>query len=287
MSAELTISVVGGAAPTIVSKEALRYFYGSRVVSNPSVVKFKIVSGKPGQNFDFYELGALTVASIASTGAANANTEWTHTQRSVALTDWRGTNIRVPNVSQEQSSFDYAKEFGIAAADALGEDMDIQVLSDYANFTTNAVGTAGNPTPDPMNDAVIRGLLAKIESQKVRRMDENMSLVLHPTSWYQLLADADFKRADAIGGGKGVHISGMVLPIYGLKVLVTTSIRGTGAVKANLIFAQKAIGVVLNHDIRIATHDKLGDFSEAHLASYLGGSAVIQEQAGGVAYTAA
>lgn len=286
MANEITISVVGGAAPTVVAKEALRAFYSSRIVAVPSVVKHKVVTGSPGQSYDFYELGDLTVAAIAAAGTANTNTEWTHTIRAVALSDWRGTNIRVAKRASEQSSFDYAKEFGVAAAGALGEDMDIQVLSDYANFTSNIIGSSTNTAPDAFNDAMIRGALARIENRSVRRVDEPMSAALSPTSWYQLLADPDFKRSDATGAGKGVHVNGIVLPIYGLKVLVTPGVQTTGANIANLIFAQKAIGVVLNKDISIETHDKLGDFSVAHLGWWLGGSAFIQQQAGAVVYSA-
>lgn len=285
MSNEITISVVGGAAPTVVSKEALRAFYNARVVAKPDVVKYKVVTGQPGQNYDFYELGDLTVAAIAAAGTANTNTQWSHTQRQVTLTDWRGTNISVPRITDFQSSFDYAKEFGVAAAGALGEDMDIQIVSDYANFTSSVVGNTS--TPEAFSDAMLRGALARIENQSVRRVDENMSAVLHPTSWYQLLADSDFKRADAVGGGKGVHIGGVVLPVYGVKVLVTPGIQQSGSARANLIFSQKAIGFVLNKDIAIETHDKVGDFTTRHLAYWLGGSAIIQQQAGALIYSAA
>lgn len=287
MSAEITITIATAAAPTVVSKEALRAFYNARVVGKPDVVKMKVVSGQPGQTFNFVELGDLTVAGIAAAGTANANTEWTHTARSVALTDWRGTNIRVAKVVTEQSSFEYMKEFGIAAAGVLGEDMDIQILADYANFTTNVLGSSTSTSPDAFTDAHLRGALARIENQSVRRVDESMSAVLAPVSWYQLLADSDFKRADALGAAKGVHVSGVVLPIYGLKVLVTPGVGTSGANRANLIFSQKAIGFVLNKDISIEKHDKLGDFSDAYLGWWLGGSAFIQQQAGCVVYTAA
>lgn len=287
MSQEITITIASAAAPTVVSKEALRAFYNARLVASPDVVKYKVVTGQPGQNFDFVELGDLTVAGIAAAGTANTNTEWTHTQRQVALSDWRGTNIRVAKRVTMQSSFDYMKEFSVGAAGALGEDMDIQILSDYANFTSNVVGSSTAVAPDSLSDAMIRGALARIERQSVRRLDERMTAVLHPTAWYQLLADPDFKRADATGAGKGTHINGLVLPIYGLKVLVTPGVQQTGTVLGNVIFSQKAIGFVLNKDIAIEHHDKLGDFSDAYLAWWLGGSAIIQQQAGAVVYSAA
>ena len=287
MSNEITITVASAAAPTVVSKEALRAFYNARVVAKSDVVKMKVVTGEPGQTYNFVELGDLTVAAIAASGVANTNTEWTHTARSVALTDWRGTNIRVAKLVSAQSSFEYMKEFGIAAGGLLGEDMDIQILADYANFTSNIVGSSTSTSPDAMSDAAIRGALARIENQSVRRVDESMSAVLAPVAWYQLLADPDFKRADATGASKGVHINGIVMPIYGLKVLVTPGVGTTGSVRGNVIFSQKAIGFVLNKDVSIEKHDKLGDFSDAYLAWWLGGSAIIQQQAGAVVYTAA
>ena len=78
-----------------------------------------------------------------------------------------------------------------------------------------------------------------------------------------------------------------MLPRYGIKVVTTPGIQLTGSVRANLIFAKKAFGFVLNKDISIETHDKLGDFSVAHLGWWLGGSAVIQGQAGSAVYSAA
>lgn len=287
MANEITISVVGGAAPTVVSKEALRAFYAERMIAVPGVVKHKIVTGQPGQNYDFYELGALTVGTIPAGGAeTTVRTQWAHTQRQVALSDWRGVSIRVDKRSKFQSSFEYSKEFGVAGGGALGEDQDVQTLADYANFTSNVIGSSTATNPNTMSDEIIRGMLAKIENQKVRRKKENISLAIDPTSWYQLLADADFKTAYATGKSLGVQISGDVHPVYGLKVLVTPSVSATGSVIANQMFAERAIGYVLNKDMSIEFHDKLGDFSEAHLGWYLGGSAIIQQQAGGVMYTA-
>ena len=280
MANEVTISVVGTAAGALVEKEALDAFYSSRVVAREGVVLYKVVS--EGQYYDFHVMGALTVGAINADGTIPSNTAWVHTQARVTMDDWRGVNIRVPIRATAQSAFDYDKLFARQGAEALGEDMDNQLLSLFASFTSPAA-VGSSTSPDAFSDSTIRGAIARLDNGKVPQKKRHA--ILHPTAHMQLLADSDFKRADAVGKSEGVHVSGIVLPLYGITLLKTPIVNTSSSAYANMLIHEHAFGVVLNQDVKLAKHAQLGDYSEAHLASYLGGFNVTRAGSGVVMYS--
>lgn len=285
MANEITVTVADAALPEIWEKEALRALYEKRLVAKPDVVLFKVVEGKPGDNIDFTELGALTVAGVGSDGAANTNTAMTHTQRQIALSNWRGTNISVPNRTLVQSVLSYDKEFAVAAGGALGQDMDDSILDDHGSITTNVEGST--TTPGIMTDALLRAAILDLEALAVPA--EKRTFILHPKARFEILGDENFKNAYATGSDKGIQVSGLMLPLYGIKMVVSSRVVSTGtpAVRKNLLIQEQCLGFALQKDITITKHDRVGDYSVRWLAEYLSGDAVLRNNHGVVINTAA
>ena len=156
-------------------------------------------------------------------------------------------------------------------------------MSLFATFTSPAA--IGNTTsPDAFADATIRGAIARLDNGKVPQKKRHA--ILHPVAHMQLLADSDFKRADAVGKSEGIQVSGVVLPLYGITLLKTAVVNTSGSAHANMLIQEQAFGVVMNQEIKLAKHDKLGDYSVAHLGSYLGGFNVTRTACGIVMYSA-
>lgn len=282
MADEITITVADAALPENWEKKALRALYAARVVAKPDVLLYKVSEGKPGDNINFTELGALSVAAPSAAGVI-ANTALTHTQRQIALSSWRSTAISVPTRAMYQSVLEYGQEFSVGAGDALGQDMDDLILDDHGSLTSNNEGST--TTPIPMSDALVRAAILDLDVLSVPK--EKRTFILHPTAKWALLGDSDFKRSDATGKSEGGMVSGILHPLYGVKFVETPRVVQSGSVRKNLLLQEKCIGFVVQKDISITKHDRVGDLTVRWIAEYLCGEAVLRQNHGVVINTVA
>ena len=277
MASEITITVASAAAPTIVEKEALRALYANRVVARPNVVKYEIRSGKPGQNVDHVELGALNVNAAGADGGVT-NTAVTHTQRQIALDDWRHVAISIPYRTVAQSVLDYDVEFGASAGGALGADMD-SLLTALWNSVSGTEGNSGAI----MADSLVRASILDLDLLNVPQ--EKRTFVLHPSAKFALLGDADFRSANITGAGKGGHVTGILHPLYGIEFVTTTQVVNSSGYK-NLLLQENCMGFMLQREISIKKHELVGDLTVRFTADYLAGAGILRANHG-VAITTA
>jgi hypothetical protein len=192
--------------------------------------------------------GSSVEVPFAPTGTANdkaANTQVTlngntATKVTININKHKESSWIIEDILGIQSQYELRSEFTKAAAYAIVEAIDSDILTELkAGSTNTAVGTFGTP----LVDAVILSAMVTLDTQKAPRTDR--TLAVDPFQHGQLLAIDKFVRYDALGTGTAI-INGKVGTIYGFDVVMSQNLPyvvGTPDQHNGVAFHQDAVAI--------------------------------------------
>lgn len=184
----------------------------------------------------------------------------------------------VTDLARNQSASNVVADVGRLFGEAIARKIDADLMAEFANFTTNTVGS----TTSTISAATVFQAVAKLKAAGYDTMD--MACVLHPAIAYDLKANITNTFANPNGGDlqNEAMRAGFVGMLAGVPVYETGNManNGTAGDFVGGVFHRDALGLALVGDISIETQRR---------ASYLGddivgyahyGVGTLQEAAG-------
>lgn len=256
MANEIGLSQVSGVVPDIVRAEALLARYAEAEIF-PLVLHADAEAQKKGDRVSIGVMDALSVNAVGSGGSVTRQQK-SVTASEILLDNYNECTVDIEDLAIAQSAVDLSKQFGAAMGKALAEQQDIDVLSEHSNITGQ---TAAGNAAEALNDAAVRIAKLRLDRTKVPKKDRFFAL--HPDSEADLLALARFSEAQATGLAKGLQIEGGELKgLYGIRVVSTPSVQGSGNGWKNLLLHKECVGVATQKNFRIVKLAKV-QLSEA------------------------
>ena len=216
-------------------------------------------------------------AAALTEGNEIANTEIATTS-SVLTVSTVALRTLVTDLARNQSASNVVADVGRLFGEAIARKIDADLMGQFANFTTNTVGS----TTSTISAATVFQAVAKLKAAGYDTMD--MACVLHPAIAYDIKANLTNTFANPNGGDlqNEAMRSGFVGMLAGVPVYESGNMadNGTAGDFVGGVFHRDALGLALVGDISIETQRR---------ASYLGddivgyahyGVGTLQEAAG-------
>lgn len=191
-----------------------------------------------------------------------------------------GIATHISDLARLSSASNVVADVGRLFGEAIARKIDKDLTAQFANFTTNVVGTANilaisaNITASDVFKAV-----AKLRGAGVPSSD--LALVLHPSVAYDLKANVTNTYANPNAGTiqNAAMVNGFVGTIAGVPVYETSNIdnNGTAGDFVGGLFHRDAIGFGLMQDIRIEAQRDALMRGDALVASALYATGVLYE----------
>jgi len=164
----------------------------------------------------------------------------TATKVSILINKHKESSYIVEDLLKIQSKYDLRSEFTKAAAYAIAEAIDTDILTELAaGSTSTALGTFGTP----LADSVV--LKAKVALDKAKAPLTDRTFAVGPDQNGELLAIDKFVRYDALGTGQAI-VNGKTGTIYGFDVVMSQNfptVAGTPVQNTGWAFHKDAVGI--------------------------------------------
>jgi len=135
-------------------------------------------------------------------------------------------------------------------AEALGYAMAKRIDLDIAGMLTAGVSTGATlGTDDTITDAEIETALASLGEADLDYRDGNLTFVVNPTLYADLLNNPKFVRYDALGTA-GTIANGRLGEIYGIPVEMSNALSTGGTAVSGIIFHKTAGAVAFQQGVR-------------------------------------
>ena len=253
MANETTASSADAALQEIWISEALRQLLAKRKVSKEGVVTVKMVSGKKkGDNVDFTELSGIGTTATNTDGTVT-NQVLTHTQRQVALTNWRESTITIVDRADVQSVLDYDTEVPLVEAAALGQYMDDTILDDHASLTGVSAQVGNAAAPGAFNSDMALEADTGLQDQNVEAEDGQIHWILSNRAYAQLFKNEVLQSASDSGDDKSAVVTGQLRKLLGYDIIRTSRVVSTGtpSVHKNMLLHEKCIAMGISRDLQV------------------------------------
>ena len=190
-----------------------------------------------------------------------------------------GLRTLVTDLAVNASSSNVVADLGRLFGEAIARKMDQDLIAQFANFTTNTVGS----TSTAITPALLMQAITKLKNAGVPT--DGVVAVLHPAIAYDLKSALTTSGNTVFGGnGQGAvaneaMMNGFVGNLFGIPVFETSNFSNTGAAGDYVggIFHRDALGLGLMQDIRIETQRRASFLGTDVVASAMYGTGVIYE----------
>lgn len=135
-------------------------------------------------------------------------------------------------------------------AEALGFSMAKQIDQDICNTITAGISSGGTlATDDTITDAEIETALASLGEADLDYRDGQLTFMVNPTLYADLLNNPKFVRYDALGTS-GTIASGRLGEIYGIPVDMSNALATGGTAVSGVIFHKSSNAVAFQQGVR-------------------------------------
>jgi len=135
-------------------------------------------------------------------------------------------------------------------AEALGFAMGKQIDQDICNTITAGISSGATlGTDDTITDAEIETALASLGEADLDYRDGNLTFMVNPTLYADLLNNPKFVRFDAMGTA-GTIASGRLGEIYGIPVDMSNALSTGGTAVSGVIFHKSSNAVAFQQGVR-------------------------------------
>jgi hypothetical protein len=135
-------------------------------------------------------------------------------------------------------------------AQALGYALGKQIDGDIATMVSAGISSGATlGTDDTLTDAEIETALASLGEADLDYRDGNLTLMVNPTLYADLLNNAKFVRYDSRGNGSAIG-SGRLGEIYGLPVEMSNALSSGGTAVSGVIFHKSCGAVAFQQGVR-------------------------------------
>lgn len=226
----------------------------------------------PGYKIHWPIVGRITASAYAGTVTAVANTE----TESVITPTVKYAAVNIQEDVLLTSVTDTVKIYSPGIAEAIWQQVDVDILSLFASFTTNNQTDAGDFT-----EVAQQTLIAKIlNTGGDKVMLGELTGVYHPLKWRPIFQIANYTNASVRGENNGPAKTGILNMAYGVNYIFTSNVQ-TSTTLRNLIFARKAIWLAKKNNPKIEMERQLGTLSTEVVGSQMYGVSALHEVAGG------
>ena len=195
-------------------------------------------------------------SAAALTEGTDLTTSAVSTNGAVLTVAEVGLMTSVTDLAQRTSSSDVIADVGRLFGEAIARKIDTDLTAQFANFTTNVVGTANiEAISATLSAADVFKAVAALRSAGVPGTD--LACVLHPSVAYDLKATLTNTFANPNAGmlQNEAMMSGYVGMLAGVPVFETSNIvnNGTAGDFVGGLFHRDALGLAVLQDINIET----------------------------------
>ena len=192
-------------------------FLKSALVMLPRIKHYDSDVSSKGQTVEV----PFVESSAAADKAANTQvtlTGTTFSKVSITINKHKEKSYLIEDLLSIQSAYDLRSEFTKAAAYAIAEAIDSDIITEMkAGSTNTAVGTFGTA----LNDATIVAAKVALDNAKAPTTDRTLAVDAYQHG--ELLKVDKFVRYDALGTGKAIE-NGVVGHIYGFEVVMSQNL---------------------------------------------------------------
>lgn len=221
-----------------------------------------------------------TVSASAYSGSAD--TEITNsavsTDGAVLTVSTVAIRTMVSDLVRTSAASNVVADVGRLFGEAIARKIDADLMGQFANFSTNAVGS----TTSTISAATVFQAVAKLKSQGYDTM--GMACVLHPAVAYDLKANLTNTFANPNAGDlqNEAMRAGFVGMLAGVPVYESANLanNGTAGDYVGGLFHRDALGLALIGDINIETQRRASFLGDDIVASAHYGVGVLYEAAG-------
>lgn len=218
----------------------------SELVLLPRIKHYDSEAAKHGQSVEV----PFVPAGAANTKVANTQVTLngqTATKVSILINAHKEASYLIEDLLGVQSKYDLRSEFTKAAAYAIAEAIDTDILTELKSGSTNpALGTFGTPLTD---DLIVD---AKVALDQAKAPSTDRTLAVDPFQYGQLLKTDSFVRYDALG--KSNIENGRVGNAFGFEVVMSQNIPfvdTTTDEHTGVAFHKDAVGIA--HQVKPRT----------------------------------
>ncbi len=252
-SAFATPSTHGSYSPILWSKDTLDYLQKQLVLAE-RVDRYDDEVKEFGQALNITPFSASGTARDLTQGTDITFDSATETNVTLNINKWKYKAHQIYKMLDVQSKHQlrskYTQDAAYVLKDAVDNDVvaaiNAAVTAGGVNFSL-AAGTTG------LTDTKIRGAQQVLGENNVTDW-ENVTLVVNPRGFNDILAETRFSSGDYImdSNGKPV-VSGRVLVLYGVEVRVSNNIPAGTA----LMFHKQSVALAIQQDIKVTGWDNV------------------------------
>ena len=195
-----------------------------------------------------------------------------------------GIATMVTDLALNASSSNVVADLGRLFGEAVAKKIDTDLMSLFASFTTNTVGS----TTTVVTPALVMQAITKLKAQAVP--SEGLVAVLHPNVAYDLKASLTTTGNTAFTGGAFGDVAneamrmGYIGQLFGVPVFESSNVPAIAGGDANDyrggVFHRDALGFGLMRDITIETQRRARAIGTDVVCSAMYGTGVVYEQYG-------
>jgi N4-gp56 family major capsid protein len=195
-----------------------------------------------------------------------------------------GLMTMVTDLALNASASNVVADLGRLFGEAVAKKIDQDLMGQFANFTTNVVGSSTST----ITPALVMQAITKLKAQGVS--SEGIVAVLHPSIAYDLQAALTTSGNTVFGGnGQGELANealrnGFIGQLFGVPVYVSSNVPAIAGGSADDfrggIFHRDALGFGLMRDISIETQRRARAIGTDVVCSAMYGTGVVYEQYG-------
>ena len=147
-------------------------------------------------------------------------------------------------LAKVQDSADMTRKYAEGLAYALAKRIDLDVATE---ITSNAGLGATLSNDDAITDAEIEAMLASLGENDLDYRDGNLTFVVNPTLYADLLSNPKFVRYDALG--RSNVPTGRLGEIFGIPVEMSNSLSTGGTAVSGVVFHKTACAIAIQQGI--------------------------------------
>jgi N4-gp56 family major capsid protein len=191
-----------------------------------------------------------------------------------------GIRTLVTDLAVNAASSNVVADLGRLFGEAIARKMDQDLISNFASFTTNTVGS----TSTTITPALLMQAITKLKNSAVPT--DGVVAVLHPAIAYDLKSALTTQGNTAFGANgtsndiaNEAMMEGYVGRLFGIPVYETSNFSNTGAAGDFVggIFHRDALGLAMMRDIQIETQRRASFLGSDVVCSAMYGHGVIYE----------
>ena len=190
-----------------------------------------------------------------------------------------GLRTLVTDMAINASASNVVSDLGRLFGEAIARKMDQDLIAQFANFTTNTVGS----TSTTVTPALLMQAITKLKNAAVPT--DGLVMVLHPSIAYDLKAALTTTGNTAFAAGafgptaNEAMQMGYVGQLFGVPVFESANFSNTGAAGDYVggVFHRDALGLGIMRDIQIETQRRASYLGTDIVASAMYGTGVVYE----------